>query len=76
MTQQLESGRYDAFIVWSEPRDAGLALDCTITTGAHRGDVVSIVSTTLPSADALALVGLPCTLVVDNDTIRVELDTE
>ncbi|MDZ4826700.1 MAG: hypothetical protein SGJ13_09590 [Actinomycetota bacterium] len=76
MTQQLESGRYDAFIVWSEPRDTGLALDCTITTGAHRGDVVSIVSTTLPSADALALVGLPCTLVVDNDTIRVELDTE
>ena len=61
----LDDGRYDAFIVWAEQRDNGIALECAITAGAHRGDVVTIVSNTLPTKDELALVGLPCTLIVE-----------
>ena len=30
----LDDGSYDAFIVWAEPRDNGVALELTITTGA------------------------------------------
>jgi hypothetical protein len=70
----LDDGRYDAFILWAQARDDGIALECTITTGAHRGDVVDIVSPRQSTLDALDLVGLPCTLVVEGDTIRVELD--
>ena len=69
---QLEDGRYDAFILSAETRDDGLALACTITTGSHRGDVVDLVSTQFRTRDPFDLVGLPCTLVVDGDEIRVE----
>ena len=70
----LDDGRYDAFIVWAEQRDNGIALECAITAGAHRGDVVTIVSNTLPTKDELALVGLPCTLIVNAREIRVTFD--
>jgi hypothetical protein len=60
----LADGVYDAFIVWAEERDDGaIALDLTITTGAHKGDVVSVRATDAPQ-DATALVGMPCTLRV------------
>jgi hypothetical protein len=72
VTEQLEDGRYDAFIVWAEPRDDGLAIECTITTGAHRGDVVSLVSPSFAGRDPFDIVGVPCTLVVAGDQIRVE----
>ncbi len=68
----LANGRYDAFIVSAESRDVGVALSCAITTGPHRGDVVDLVSATLATRDPFALMGLPCTLVVEGDTIRVE----
>jgi hypothetical protein len=71
----LASGRYDAFVVWAERRADGLALECAITSGEHRGDVVDIVSPLSAARDAFAFVGLPCTLVVDGDEIRIELDT-
>ena len=71
---ELVDGRYDAFIVWAEKRDTGIALECAITAGEHRGDVVTIVSNTLPTNDELALVGLPCTLIVDAHEIRVSFD--
>ena len=67
----LEDGDYDAFIVWAEERDDGVALECTITTGTRRGDVVNIVTSTFATRDALSLVGLPCTLHVRGDEIRV-----
>jgi len=67
----LDDGTYDAFIVWAEERDGGLALECTITTGAHRGDVVNIVTSSFATRDALSCVGLPCTLHVRGDEIRV-----
>ena len=73
MTQPLDDGSYDAFVVWAERRDDTLVLECTITSGEHRGDVVNIASSLLRVHDELALVGMPCTLVVTGDTIRVDL---
>ena len=67
----LDDGTYDAFIMWAQTRDDGIALECTITTGAHRGDVVNIVTSTFATRDAFALIGLPCTLHVRGDEIRV-----
>jgi hypothetical protein len=72
-SQPLEDGRYDAFIVWAERRDDGIALECTITDGPHRGDVVDLTSSTLATDDEFALVGMPCTLLVDGDDVRVQL---
>ncbi|MGQ0823647.1 MAG: hypothetical protein ACT4OX_01225 [Actinomycetota bacterium] len=70
---ELEDGRYDAFVVWAEKRDGCVALECTIVAGVHRGDVVNILGANLDVADELALVGLPCTLTVTGEEIRVEL---
>ncbi len=67
----LDDGTYDAFIVWAETRDDGLALECTITAGPHRGDVINIVTSSFATRDALSCVGLPCTLHVRGDEIHV-----
>jgi hypothetical protein len=67
----LEDGTYDAFIVWADEHDDGVALECAITTGTHRGDVVNIVTSAFATHDALSLVGLPCTLHVRGEAIRV-----
>jgi hypothetical protein len=67
----LDDGSYDAFVVWAEPRDNGVALELTITTGAHRGDVINIVTSTFAARDALDCVGLPCTVVVRGDAIHI-----
>lgn len=68
----LADGVYDAFVVWAEERDDGaIALDLTITTGAHKGDVVSVRATDAPH-DALALVGMPCTLHVTAGQPRID----
>jgi len=68
----LIDGRYDAFILAAEQRDDRFALTCTITTGPHRGDVVDLVTARFTTRDPFDLVGLPCTLVVDGDEIRIE----
>ena len=73
MTSTLDDGDYEAFILWVEKRDDGLALECTITAGPHRGEVVNLASSLLRVHDELALVGMPCTLVVTGETIRVDL---
>jgi hypothetical protein len=67
----LEDGSYDAFVVWAETRrDDDLALELAITTGAHKGDVVHVRATNL-GKEALDVVGLPCTLVVEHGSPRV-----
>lgn len=67
-----EDGTYDAFVVWAETRDDGtVALDLTITTGARKGEVLSVRASSMPR-DPVDLVGLPCTLVVENSQPRVE----
>jgi hypothetical protein len=70
---QLLDGRYDAFIVWAEARDDGnVAFDLTITTGTNRGDVITVIGPA--RGDPINLVGLPCTLVVEDGTPRLTLD--
>jgi hypothetical protein len=67
----LEDGNYDAFIIDAHARDDALALELTITSGAHRGEVVNVVTSTYATRDALDLLGLPCTLIVAGDELRV-----
>ena len=67
----LDDGTYDAFIVGAEQRDDGVALELTITSGTHRGDVINIVTSSFATRDALDLLGLPCTLHVNGDELRV-----
>jgi hypothetical protein len=68
----LADGVYDAFIVWAEERDDGaIAVDLTITIGAHKGDVVSVRASDAPR-DAIALVGMPCALHVRAGEPRIE----
>lgn len=70
---QLLDGRYDAFIVWAEARDDGnIAFDLTITTGNNRGDVITVIGPA--RGDPINLVGLPCTLIVEDGTPRLEMD--
>ena len=68
----LPDGRYDAFILSADPRDEGVAMSCTITSGTHRGDVIDLVSTRFATRDPFDLVGLPCTLVIAGTEIRIE----
>jgi hypothetical protein len=67
----LEDGAYDAFVVWAERRGDGIALELTITAGAHRGEVVNIVTSAFAARDPFDVVGVPCTLIVDGDELRV-----
>jgi hypothetical protein len=67
----LHDGAYDAFIIWAEQRDDGIALECTITSGELRGEVVNIVTSSFVTRDPLSLVGVPCTLTVRGNEIRV-----
>jgi hypothetical protein len=61
----MHDGEYDAFVVWADALDdARVALELTITAGAHKGDVVTVNASKVPARDALDLVGLPCTLRV------------
>ena len=69
---QLPDGRYDAFILSAESRADAVAVSCAITTGPHRGDVVDLVSTQFATRDPIALIGLPCTLVVRGEEIRID----
>jgi len=68
----LSDGRYDAFILSAEPRDDGLAISCTITTGTLRGEGIDLVSSRFATRDPFDLVGLPCTLLVAGNEIRIE----
>ena len=61
----MHDGEYDAFVVWADELDDGrVALELTITTGAHKGDVVTVRASKLLTRDVLDLVGLPCMLRV------------
>ena len=72
LEDRLPDGRYDAFILSADAREHGVALSCAITAGPHRGDVVDLVSATFTTRDPFDLAGLPCTLVVTGDEIRIE----
>ncbi len=70
MGNVLPDGSYDAFVVWAEEAEEGLSIDLTITTGAHKGEVVTIRGTM--TADPVHLTGMPCTLVVEDGQPRLE----
>jgi hypothetical protein len=67
----LADGTYDAFIIGADAHDDGVALECTITSGEQRGAVINIVTSSFVARDPLSLLGLPCTLIVRDDEIRV-----
>jgi hypothetical protein len=71
LMSRLHDGTYDAFILDAEQRDDGVALECAITSGTARGDVINIVTSSFVARDPLSLVGLPCTLIVRDNEIRV-----
>jgi hypothetical protein len=71
----LDDGAYDAFVVWAERRDDGrVTFDLTITTGVYKGETLGVSGPA--TRDPIDLVGLPCTLVVEDGQPRVELETE
>ena len=71
----LNDGTYDVFVVDAEDvadlQDA-LRIELTVTQGPHKGDVVTVVAQHL-GHDAISVLGLPATLVVERGTPRVEL---
>ena len=71
----LDDGAYDAFVVWAEARDDGrVTFELTITTGVHKGETATVIGPVIgPTRDPLDLVGLPCTLVVEDGAPRVDL---
>ena len=68
---RLADGTYDAVVIDAQRRDDAVALECAITSGEHRGDVVAIVTSGYGARDPLSLIGSACTLIVAGDTIRV-----
>jgi len=78
---RLPDGVYDAFVVWVDERDDDmLAVDLTLIAGARKGDVVCVVAPSGAAraalgvevrADALGLVGVPCTLHVEQGLPRI-----
>jgi hypothetical protein len=69
----LEDGTYEALVVDANDDDDALRIDVTIITGAHKGDVVSLRATGT-ERDAVELLGLPVTLVVEDGAPRLILD--
>jgi hypothetical protein len=83
----LPDGIYDAFVVWAETvGEDEISLELAITTGVHKGEMVSVrMRHPRPPArgafgrgavDPFDLVGLPCRLVVEDGSPRLELETQ
>lgn len=74
MLHMLPDGRYDAFVLWAEACDDGaLAIELTIISGAHRGDVVRV-RATRSVGDATAMIGVPVTLTVEKGLPHLDVD--
>ena len=70
----LPDGRYDVLIVDARTDDDGTVhVDVTVTSGAHKGDVVAIRGR-FPGTDELDLLAAPATLVVSEGQPTVTLD--
>ncbi len=73
----LEDGTYDALVVDAAADPAAgddvIALDVTILSGTHKGEIVSLRASGL-HRDELDLLGLPGTIVVENGvpTLTIE----
>ena len=70
----LPDGRYDVLIVDARADDDGTVhVEVTVTSGAHKGDVVAIRGR-FPGTDELDLLAAPATLVVSDGQPTVTLD--
>lgn len=70
---QLDDGTYDVLVIDASADGDALALEFTIVSGAHKGDVVALRATGL-AIDELELLGLPGTLTVENGVPRFAVD--
>jgi len=71
----LDDARYDAIVVWCEPRnEEKVAFDVAITAGPRRGDVVTVVAprSVLRGRSELDAAGVPCVLVVEHGEPLIE----
>jgi hypothetical protein len=66
---------YDVFIIDArEHDDAGvMQLDLTITTGTHKGEVVTVHATNM-QRDAIELIGMPARLRVHDGKPAIDFD--
>jgi hypothetical protein len=71
----LNDGTYEVFVVDAEDvleQHDALRLELTVTQGPYKGDVVTVIAQHLPM-NAVQILGLPATLVVERGEPRVEL---
>ncbi len=68
----LPDSTYDAIVVDAEEDDRGVRMELTITTGAHKGEVVAV-RADQGTFDPVDVLGIPARLVVTDGTPRVEL---
>jgi hypothetical protein len=73
-TPLLDDGTYDAFVVDAEATaDGGTHLELTITTGEHKGEVLSLASSA-SMGDPIDLLGMPATITVAFGSPSVAID--
>jgi hypothetical protein len=69
-----DDGRYDVFIIdANDDEDGATRIELTVTTGARKGEVIALTARNI-AADAVSLMGLPATLMVEHGTPRLVLD--
>ena len=70
----LPDGTYSAFIVDADTVETDvLSLDVTITSGPHRGELLTVRATGLTRRDPVHLLGQPCDLIVTDGAPRIVL---
>ena len=66
---RLPDGRYDVFVVDATATDGDFAVELTILSGAHKGEVIGLRARGFDE-DEVGLLGLPGTLHVENGVPR------
>jgi len=70
----LPDGTYSGFIVDADTLAEGvLAVDVTITSGPHRGQLLTVRAQGLTRRDPVHLLGQPCDLIVTHGAPRIVL---
>ena len=67
----LDDGTYEVIIIDANAReDDAIAIDVAVSSGAQRGDVVTIIATGL-TRDPIDLLAMPATLIIERGTPRL-----
>jgi hypothetical protein len=70
----LDDGTYEVIVIDAEERaDGVIAIELAVSSGAHRGEVISIATNTL-QASWIDLLAAPGTLIVTNGQPDLTLD--